>query len=95
MPIEETANFWRIRITDPKKYKSFRTKARSKYVKIVLGIYIKKGKRVSEVQSLLYDKRLYTKNTAKNAALAYRGARVAKHRKQQRITNSKWNPFLS
>lgn len=38
-PVHETAEKYRYRITDPKKYQSFRTKEISKGIEVIFGLY--------------------------------------------------------
>ena len=62
MPVEKTANFIRIRIASPKKFIRFRVKALGKGIKAIIG-FMKKGG--SQIQSLLFSRKLWTLAKAK------------------------------
>lgn len=61
MPIEKTANYVRIRVASPSKFKKFRVITLGKGIKAVVGII--GGK--SHIQSILFPRSRYTLASAK------------------------------
>lgn len=62
MPVEETANYVRIRVASPSKFTRFRVKLLGKGIRAIVGF--KKGGG-SEIQSFLFPRSRYTLAQAK------------------------------